>query len=170
AKSRKLPLFRVGDMAAIGAPIGLFLVRLANFANQELYGRVTDVSWAVIFKDSFGADRLPRHPSQLYEAFLEGIVIFVVLWIATRKFKALTRPGLCTGLFLLMYGSFRIMVEFVREPDATLFGPLTRGMAYSTPMVIIGLMMVIYVLRQPPVGVYEGEPQDEEKAKLRAVA
>lgn len=171
ARSRKIPLFRIADMAAIGAPIGLFLVRLANFVNQELYGRVTDVSWAVIFKDSFGADRLSRHPSQLYEAFLEGIVIFVMLWIATRKFKALTRPGLCAGMFIMMYGTFRIMVEFVREPDATLFGPLTRGMAYSTPMVIIGALIIIYVMRQRPVAIHE--PEDgkvDEEEKKRAVA
>jgi phosphatidylglycerol:prolipoprotein diacylglycerol transferase len=164
AKTRKLPILRIGDMAAIGAPIGLFLVRLANFANQELYGRVTDVSWAIIFKDSFGADRLPRHPSQLYEAFLEGIVIFTVLWIATRKFNALTRPGLCCGLFLLMYGTFRIMVEFVREPDASLFGPLTRGMTYSSPMVIIGLIVIFTVLKRAPVApIYPPKQIDSEK-------
>ena len=166
AKTRKLSVLRIGDMAAIGAPIGLFLVRLTNFANQELYGRITDVSWAVIFKDSFGADRLPRHPSQLYEAFLEGIVIFVVLWIASRKFNALSRPGLLCGLFIMMYGTFRIMVEFVREPDATLFGPLTRGMAYSSPMVIIGLIMVITILRRAPVTpefVVETETVEAEK-------
>lgn len=169
ARSRKLSLLRISDMAAIGAPIGLFLVRLANFVNQELYGRVTDVSWAVIFKDSFGADRLPRHPSQLYEAFLEGIVIFAVLWLVSRKFKALTRPGLCAGLFIFMYGAFRIAVEFVREPDATLFGPLTRGMTYSSPMVIIGLLLIIYVLRQPPVSPeYPPEIKDETKQNADA--
>jgi len=170
ARSRKIPLFRIADMAAIGAPIGLFLVRLANFANQELYGRVTDVSWAVIFKDAFGADRLPRHPSQLYEAFLEGVVIFVVLWIASRKFKALTRPGLCTGLFIMMYGTFRILVEFVREPDASLIGPLTRGMAYSTPMVLIGALIVIYALRQAPVAPATPHDPDADEQKIRAVA
>jgi phosphatidylglycerol:prolipoprotein diacylglycerol transferase len=124
----------------------------------------------VIFKDSFGADRLPRHPSQLYEAFLEGIVIFTVLWIATRKFKALTRPGLCTGLFIMLYGTFRILVEFVREPDASLIGPLTRGMTYSTPMVIIGLLIVIYTLRQSPVSPAAPYDPDAEKQKVRAVA
>jgi len=170
AKTRKISILRIGDMAAIGAPIGLFLVRMANFANQELYGRVTDVSWAVVFKDSFGAERLPRHPSQLYEAFLEGIVIFVVLWIASRKFKALTRPGLLCGLFIFMYGTFRIMVEFVREPDATLFGPLTRGMAYSLPMVIVGLILIFMVMKRPAVApefIFESE---DVEAKANADA
>lgn len=149
ARTRKIPLMRIADLAAISAPIGLGLVRLANFINQELYGRVTDVAWAFRF-DTDPTGR-PRHPSQLYESFLEGFVIFAVLWIASRKFKALTKPGLSTGLFVLMYGSFRIFVENFREPDATMFGPLTRGMAYSLPMVIIGILVIFWALKRPPV-------------------
>ncbi len=151
AKTRKIPLMRVADLAAISAPIGPGLVRLANFVNQELYGRETDVPWGVIFRSPQGFLLNPRHPSQLYESFLEGFVIFAVLWLASRKFKALTKPGLCTGLFLLMYGTFRILVENVREPDAELFGPLTRGMAYSLPMVIAGILVILWASKRPSV-------------------
>ena len=147
---KKLDLWRIADVTAIGAPLGLLAVRfLGNFVNQELWGRVTDVPWAFIFpKDD---DLLPRHPSQLYEAFLEGIVIFVVLRVLTTKFKALTKPGICAGVFIMLYGLFRFMVEFVREPDAAMFGPLTRGMTYSLPMVFIGLAIVFWAMRRSPV-------------------
>jgi phosphatidylglycerol:prolipoprotein diacylglycerol transferase len=151
AKTRKIPIMRVADLAAISAPIGLFLVRIANFVNQELWGRITDVPWAVRFRlDPAG---YPRHPSQLYEAFLEGFVIFTVLWIASRKFKSLTRPGLSAGMFFLLYGTFRVVVENFREPDfgITQFGFLTRGMAYSLPMVLIGLGLIAWALKRPPV-------------------
>jgi len=147
---KKLGLARMADMAAVGAPLGLLAVRFfGNFVNQELYGRVTDVPWAFIF--STAPDSQPRHPSQLYEAFLEGIVIFVVLRILCLKFKALTKPGLCAGMFVLLYGVFRFSVEFVREPDATMFGPLTRGMTYSLPMVFVGLAVVFWANRRAPV-------------------
>ena len=149
AKKKKLRLMRVADMAAIGAPIGLGLVRLANFANQELYGRVTDVPWAFKFNGQWQG----RHPSQLYEAFLEGFVIFAVLWVATRKFKILTKPGLASGICIALYGAFRIFIENFREPDegVTQFGILTRGMAYSLPMVIIGTLVIIWAMKRPPV-------------------
>jgi len=147
---KKLDLWRIADVTAIGAPLGLLSVRfLGNFVNQELWGRPTDLPWAMIFpKDD---DLIPRHPSQLYEAFLEGIVIFLVLRFLCIKFKALTKPGVCAGAFILMYGLFRFMVEFVREPDATMFGPLTRGMAYSLPMFFVGLAIVIWASRRSPV-------------------
>jgi len=150
AKSRKLKLMRVADILAISAPIGIGLVRLANFVNQELYGRITDVPWAFIFTEN-GFPLSPRHPSQLYEAFLEGAVIFSVLWFASRKFKILTKPGLATGMFLAMYGGFRIFVEFFREPDATLIGPLTRGMTYSLPMLIIGVLVILWAAKRASV-------------------
>jgi len=148
---RKLDLWRIADVTAIGAPLGLLSVRfLGNFINQELYGRVTDVPWAFIFATDDTS--LPRHPSQLYEAFLEGIVIFLVLRILTIKFKALSKPGVCAGMFILLYGVFRFCVEFVREPDLIpQFGPLTRGMAYSLPMAFIGLMIVFWAWNRPPV-------------------
>ncbi len=159
ARSRKIPLMRMADLAAISAPIGIGLVRLANFVNQELYGRVTDVPWAFIFKGNWEA----RHPSQLYEAFLEGVVIFCVLWLATRKFKILTKPGIATGLFLVMYGLFRFLVEYVREPDfgREQFGFLTRGQAYSLPMLIIGILVVVWAMKRPALA--PEWPKEEEK-------
>ena len=138
----KCNLWRLSDLIAIGAPLGLFAVRvLGNFLNQELYGRVTDMPWAMIF--STDPNLLPRHPSQLYEAFLEGLVIFIFLRYIMFKFKALMIPGLCTGFFIFLYGCFRLAVEFFREPDnINQFGVLTRGMAYSIPMIIIGALII----------------------------
>jgi len=148
---KKLDLWRIADTAAIGAPLGILSVRLlGNFVNEELWGRVTDVPWGFIF--STAPDSQPRHPSQLYEAFLEGIVIFLVLRILTTKFKALTKPGICAGTFIMLYGAFRFFVEFFREPDnIQQFGPLTRGMAYSLPMLFVGLAIVLWAQRRSPV-------------------
>jgi phosphatidylglycerol:prolipoprotein diacylglycerol transferase len=141
---------RIADMAAIGAPIGLGLVRVTNFMNQELYGRPTDVAWGVIFQKA--PDSLPRHPSQLYEAFLEGLILWLILRLLTTRFKAMSKPGLVTGAFVLGYGVFRFGVEFVRTPDnIPQFGLLTRGMAYSLPMVIIGLIVVVWAVRRAAV-------------------
>lgn len=148
-RKHKVSLWRWADMAAIGAPLGIFSVRLANFVNQELWGRPTDVPWAFIFHTDPTSQ--PRHPSQLYEAALEGLAIFAIIWFFTRYRKVLTRPGICAGMFFLLYGLFRIFVEFFREPDAPLFGPFTRGVSYSIPMVIIGLCIVIWARRRPPV-------------------
>ena len=141
----KYNLWRLSDLIAIGAPLGLFAVRvLGNFLNQELYGRVTDMPWAMIF--STDPNLLPRHPSQLYEAFLEGLVIFIFLRYIMFKFKALMIPGLCTGFFIFLYGCFRFSVEFFREPDnINQFGIFTRGMAYSIPMIIIGALIIYRV-------------------------
>ncbi|NNE57284.1 MAG: prolipoprotein diacylglyceryl transferase [Hellea sp.] len=151
SRKYKISLWRWADMAAIGAPLGLGLVRLANFANQELPGRVTDVPWAFKFWAGDN-DQLPRHPSQLYEAFLEGLVIFLILWFLARKKKALTKPGICAGMFFLLYGLFRFGVEFVREPDSNpIIEGLTRGMTYSLPMVFIGLAIVWWAAKRPPV-------------------
>ncbi len=163
ARSRNIPLMRMADLAAISAPIGIGLVRLANFVNQELYGRVTDVPWAFVFK----VDWQPRHPSQLYEAFLEGVVIFCLLWLASRKLKILTKPGLATGLFLVMYGLFRFLVEYVREPDEgrMQFGFLTRGQAYSLPMLIIGVLVVIWAMQRSALKPEWPKDEDEKPAK-----
>lgn len=162
ARSRRIPLMRVADIAAISAPFGMLLVRIANFINQELYGHVTNVPWAVKFPLSPAG--LPRHPSQLYEAFLEGFVILAVLWIGSRKFKTLTKPGLSTGIFIFLYGSFRIFVENFRVPDAPLFGPLTRGMAYSLPMVIIGILVIFWAAKRPPVSPLRPTETPDEKS------
>ena len=146
----KVDKFRIGDMASIGAPIGLGMVRLfGNFFNQELWGRETDVAWGMIFpKDP---DLLVRHPSQLYEAFLEGFVLFITLLIMVWVFKALKKPGLVAGVFVMGYGLSRIAVEFVREPDAHigyLVGNwMTMGMVLSTPIVLIGLWSTVRALK-----------------------
>jgi phosphatidylglycerol---prolipoprotein diacylglyceryl transferase len=137
------------DLGAIVTPIGLFLGRIANFINGELWGRVTDVPWAFIFPNS-GSE--PRHPSQLYEAGLEGIVLFAVGLIAAYM-GALQRPGLIGGLFVAFYGLARIAGEQFREPDAHigyLAGGLTMGTLLSLPMVVAGTIAIIRAFRLPP--------------------
>lgn len=138
------------DLLGAIATIGLFLGRVANFINAELYGAPTDLPWGVIFPTD--PEGLPRHPSQLYEALLEGIVLFIVIRIATHRFKALRRPGLVAGIFGIGYGLSRIAVEFVRLPDAQLGyllgGWLTMGMLLSLPLVVIGLGLVIHAGRR----------------------
>ena len=161
----KIEMFRIGDLASVGAPIGLGIVRLfGNFINQELWGRPTDLPWAMRFpKDP---DFLPRHPSQIYEAFLEGLILFLILRFLTVRYKALTKPGIIFGSLVFFYGLFRFAVEFVREPDAIpQFGMLTRGMAYSLPMVIIGAIIIIWASRRAPVSVkYVKEKTDDSLA------
>ncbi len=149
ARNHKLDALSVGDLFACAAPIGLFFGRIANFINAELYGRVWDGPWAMAFPyvDQFGARAYtePRHPSQLYEAALEGLVLFVVIRIATHSFGLLKRPGATIGLFLAGYAASRIFVENFREPDAHLpdfpLG-LTMGMMLSLPMLALGLWMI----------------------------
>ncbi|MFD0986685.1 prolipoprotein diacylglyceryl transferase [Methyloligella solikamskensis] len=132
----------LGDIASASTPFGLLFGRLANFINGEVYGRTTDVPWAMVFP---GAGDEPRHPSQLYEGLLEGVVLFIILRIATHRFGALNRPGTVFGLFLVFYGIFRSVLEFVRapHPDHPLdIGILTPGIAYSIPMIAIGLWLI----------------------------
>ncbi|MCG8443509.1 MAG: prolipoprotein diacylglyceryl transferase [Caulobacterales bacterium] len=153
---RNLPFLRIVDGAAAATPIGLFFGRIANFINGELYGRPWDGPWAMIFPcDRLGPAAVPRHPSQLYEAALEGLVLFIALRVLTHRFASLRRPGLTTGVFLLGYGLFRTFVENFREPDAGLeqlpFG-LTMGMVLSGPMWAIGAWLVWRALRREPVG------------------
>ncbi|MEZ5926533.1 MAG: prolipoprotein diacylglyceryl transferase [Hyphomicrobiaceae bacterium] len=143
ARSVKMPVLTAYDLAAAGVPFGLFFGRVANFINAEVYGRVTDVPWAMIFP---GAGPEPRHPSQIYEGLLEGVVIFLVLAILTYRSKALQRPGLLIGTFLILYGAFRILGEIFREPDTLWFwpdAPIPAGMFYSVPMILIGLWFVV---------------------------
>jgi phosphatidylglycerol---prolipoprotein diacylglyceryl transferase len=149
AIGRKIPLLALADVAAISTPMGIGLVRCANFINQELYGRVTDVPWAVIFKtDPMG---LPRHPSQLYQAAMEGFLVFIILRVATAKFGLLKKRGMAAGVFMILYGVLRTVGEQFREPDAGLILGLTRGEAYSIPMLIVGLSFVGYALTRKPV-------------------
>ncbi|MDQ4061117.1 MAG: prolipoprotein diacylglyceryl transferase [Pseudomonadota bacterium] len=148
ARARGIPMLSLGDVASAAAPIGLFFGRIANFINGELYGRVTDVPWGVIFPNG-GPE--PRHPSQLYQAVLEGLVLFVVLRILTHHQLALRRPGLTFGVFLAGYAVARILAENFRMPDPQLgflFGGLTMGMLLSVPMLLLGLALVFHARRR----------------------
>ena len=191
AHRHKLSLANLGDNLVVGAPIGLFFGRCANFINGELYGRVTNVAWAMQFpKELFDhpdeADRAigacsridpslstldgimsavhrpalggqvkeilrailtPRHPSQLYEAFFEGIVLFLILWFVRTRTR---QPnGVLIGLFFICYAIFRIVVENFREPDATLIGPFTRGQFFSFFLIAIGIAFVVVAKMRP---------------------
>jgi phosphatidylglycerol:prolipoprotein diacylglycerol transferase len=151
ARSAKIPVLSLGDLTCAVAPIGLFLGRIANFINGELWGRPTDVAWAFVFP---GAGPLPRHPSQLYEAALEGLVLFIVLAIAVRM-GALKRPGLTIGLFAIVYALGRSFCEFFREPDPQLgflWGGLTMGMLLSIPLFLAGIAFVWHAMRRPAPG------------------
>ncbi|HEY7608786.1 MAG TPA: prolipoprotein diacylglyceryl transferase [Alphaproteobacteria bacterium] len=143
ARTRKLVMLSVYDLGAVATPIGLFLGRMANFINGELWGRPSDVAWAMVFPSD--PRHVARHPSQLYEGFLEGIVLFGFLWIMRKRTDALSRPGELGGWFCFGYGLARIVSEFFREPDAHLgylLGPITMGMVLSVPVVAVGLFFV----------------------------
>ena len=173
ARARKIPLLNLADTVATVTPIGLLLGRFANFINAELYGRETDAPWAMRFPERVGdawayegwkvrnegeaptfgpiGSEVPVHPSQLYEAALEGAVLLVVLFILVFRFKALHRPGLATGVFLLGYGLARTFVENFRQPDAHIGflpgGFLTMGMLLSVPMFIGGAWLVLRAVK-----------------------
>lgn len=140
-RKKKLDFLAMADVGFLTAPIGLGLGRIGNFINGELYGRVTDVPWGMVFPDP-QAGNLPRHPSQLYEAFLEGPVIFMVLWTLARK----QRPkGVIFWTFIALYGAFRFFVEFFREPDVQLgfiLGGFSMGQLLSFPMAVGGMWMI----------------------------
>lgn len=151
ARARGVSILSLGDLTCAAGPIGLFLGRIANFINGELWGRPTDVPWAFVFP---GAGPLPRHPSQLYEAALEGLVLFVILTIAVRA-GALKRPGLTVGLFAIIYALARSFSEFFREPDPQLgflWGGLTMGMLLSIPLFLAGVVFVWNAMRRPVLG------------------
>ena len=138
--------FTVADFFAPWVPIGLGLGRLGNFINHELWGRTTDGPWGMVFRE---AGPLPRHPSQLYQAALEGLALFVILWLFARK----PRPtASVSGLFLICYGLFRILAEFVREPDPQLgylaFGWLTMGQVLSVPMILFGVGLMVWAYKK----------------------
>ncbi len=147
ARRHNLPILRVGDIVATVAPIGLFLGRLANFVNGELYGRISDVPWAMVFP----ADPLqsPRHPSQLYEAALEGLLLGLILLVLALRERVRARPGLLSGVCWLGYAVARSFSELFREPDVHLgfiLGPVTMGQLLSVPLAIAGLALI---LRRP---------------------
>ncbi len=143
--TKKIRFILIMDLFSIVAPIGLFLGRIANFINTELYGRVTGVAWAVIFPNS---DLLPRHPSQLYEAFFEGIILLAVLSYCGLKLKWLEKKqGYLSGLFLILYSVFRIIIEFFREADIQIgfiADNFTLGQILSLPMIMLGIYFFKY--------------------------
>lgn len=150
ARMRHVSFASLCDVCAAVVPLGIFLGRIANFIKPELWGRTSDVSWAMVFP---GAGPLPRHPSQLYEAALEGAALFAVLHIAV-KLGAFKRPGLATGIFCVGYGIARIICEFFREPDPQLgflFGGATMGMLLSLPLIILGAIFIKAAMRKPLV-------------------
>jgi phosphatidylglycerol:prolipoprotein diacylglycerol transferase len=147
ARIIRFPILSLGDVAAICVPIGLGLVRVANFINGELWGAETTLPWGVVF-DNTGGGALPRHPTQLYEALLEGVVLFVVLYLLARRKPPLPR-GSYFGIFLVLYAAFRIAIETVRQPDSQLgylFGTdwVTMGMMLSLPMIFVGVGLLVY--------------------------
>ncbi|MBN9588171.1 MAG: prolipoprotein diacylglyceryl transferase [Alphaproteobacteria bacterium 64-11] len=145
-RRRKLKMLPIADLVAAFAPIGLFFGRIANFINGELWGRPTDVPWAMIFPRG---GNIPRHPSQLYEAALEGILLLVIMQVALRVFRANERPGLLSAIFFLGYGTFRFIVEWFREPDSQFIGPISMGMALSIP-VWLGAGLLFWVAYRKP--------------------
>lgn len=156
ARRHQLPVLTFGDLLAAAVPIGIFLVRLANFINGELYGRHSNVPWAMRFPEGgydfasrtwiwLGGEQ-PRHPSQLYEAALEGAALFALIALACFRIKSLQRPGVNIGIFLLGYGFFRFMLEFTRQPDRqmpeALQGYVTMGMLLSVPLALAGAWLL----------------------------
>jgi len=170
ARVLRVPFWTLADMVAVGAPLGLLLGRLANFVNAELWGRVTTVPWGVVFP---GAGPLPRHPSQVYEALLEGALLFVVLWVLSRR----ARPqGLLFGVLLAGYGCARIFVEFFREPDVQVgfvLGGVTMGQLLTLPVLAAGAWLLWWSTRpgraldgpRPGEKTADGDSPDDEAAR-----
>ncbi|EKO3558821.1 prolipoprotein diacylglyceryl transferase [Vibrio metschnikovii] len=159
ARRQQRTFFGVADFVAPLVPFGLGMGRLGNFMNSELWGRVTDVPWAFVFPNG---GPLPRHPSQLYELVLEGIVLFFILNWFIKKPRPL---GAVSGLFLIGYGTFRFLVEFVREPDVQLglFGDvISMGQILSTPMIIFGMILMVWAYQRQ---MYQDSPQKSKVVK-----
>lgn len=145
AKKYQIDFLKLTDCLVVAAPVGLFFGRLANFVNLELYGRVTNSNYGMIFP---GAGDLPRHPSQLYEAFLEGIILFTILFSLRNKFPK--QPGKLSGIFLIFYGAFRILIENFREPDEQIgffFDKITLGQLLSLPLILLGIFLLFFRLK-----------------------
>jgi phosphatidylglycerol:prolipoprotein diacylglycerol transferase len=147
---RKIPMLRLGDLAAVCCTFGLFFGRIANFINGELYGRTTDVAWGIVFP---GGGEEPRHPSQLYEASLEGLLLFCILSLLIHREWIRSRPGIVAGAFLIGYGLSRMFVEQFREPDwylGFIAGSFTMGQLLCVPMLIAGAGFIINAVRRAP--------------------
>jgi len=148
ARKYQKPFWGTVDFIAPLIAPGLLFGRIGNFINGELWGQVTDVPWGMVFRQT--GDHLPRHPSQLYEAALEGVALFLIVWL----FSAKPRPRMAvSGLFALCYGIFRLLVELVRQPDAHLgylaFGWLTMGQLLSVPLIVVGVILLTLAYRRP---------------------
>ncbi|HEY3778310.1 MAG TPA: prolipoprotein diacylglyceryl transferase [Rhizomicrobium sp.] len=146
-RARKLDLLKIGDLVASVTPIGLFFGRIANFINGELWGKPTDVPWAMIFPRA--PDQLPRHPSQLYEAGMEGLLLFLILQIGLRRFHLHNRPGLLAAIFFTFYGLFRYIAEIFRDSDTVFPHWLSVGQALSIPMWIVAALLFWLAFRRP---------------------
>ncbi|MFP6778701.1 MAG: prolipoprotein diacylglyceryl transferase [Alphaproteobacteria bacterium] len=143
SKNNNLKFLSLTDLICAAAPIGIFLGRISNFLNGELWGKQSELPWAIIFKC---AGPNSRHPSQLYEAFFEGIIIFIVLYYSIYKTKILNTPGKVSGIFCILYAVSRIFIEFFREPDrhiGALYYNYTIGMALSIPLIILGVYLYL---------------------------
>ena len=163
ARIRKIRFLALTDVVGCVTPIGLFTGRLANFINGELWGRTTDVPWGMVFPNG---GPLPRHPSQLYQATMEGLMLLALLAILARVPKVRQRPGILTGVFLVWYGCVRIIGELFREPDIQmgyyLHGLLTMGQILSMPMIVVGLFLIAFACSRPAI------PEEQETASLDA--
>lgn len=154
ARVHKIRFLAIADLLALAGTPGLFFGRLGNFINGELYGRPSNVPWAMVFP----ADPLhvPRHPSQLYEALAEGVLLGLIIWMLARwsRARGWYRSGLLAGAFLVGYGVFRFLLEFTRQPDAQLglvFGPFSMGQLLSIGMPVLGILLLAFVARRPSV-------------------
>jgi phosphatidylglycerol:prolipoprotein diacylglycerol transferase len=146
-RKQKLSFFSMGDLVCLVQPIGQFFGRIANFINGELWGKPSDLPWAIVFPRAPG--HMPRHPSQLYEAALEGVLLFIVLQICLRRFRLHERPGLISAIFLMGYGVLRFVVEFFREPDTPFLGWFSMGQALSVALILAGGGLAWFVLGKP---------------------
>ncbi len=168
ARKHNVQALVLGDLFACAAPIGLMFGRLANFVNGELFGRPTEVSWGMVFPAA--PDNLPRHPSQLYEAALEGVMMFIILFIFVHFFGLLKKQGAAIGVYVAGFGLSRIIVEFFRQPDAHLAEfPLgiTMGQILSIPMVIIGSVMIWRAYSTSHAPIIEASPPAQDQQTKR---
>jgi phosphatidylglycerol:prolipoprotein diacylglycerol transferase len=147
-RSRKLHLLSVADLIAAATPIGLFFGRIANFINGELWGKVTDVPWAMVFPNALPPG-VPRHPSQIYEALMEGVLLFFILRILIVQAQVHRRPGMVVAWFLTFYGVFRFVAEFFRDSESKLYGWFSMGQALSLPMWAAAALFFWYALSRP---------------------
>ena len=169
ARKFKIPFYMMTDTLALGAGVGLFIGRIGNFMNAELYGRVTNSPLGMVFPTD--PDKLPRHPSQIYQGLTEGLLLWLFLWwqqsYLVKKHKF--RNGIIGASFLIGYGVLRFLVEFTREPDSQLgfiFADLSMGQLLCVVMVIAGAVIMRHVFRTQPI--FEPKPVREEKSKKRA--